>query len=174
MQKHPDNRFGLAQSVAEIGHHLLRPSMTIGCTCACTKSPRLHTPGHLTEFNMQRQGVVVIRTSASDHLGLPKLLKTSQNRQPKPFAVWEDSRACKQHRFEVVYLIYLSGFSSHLLNQPGLYCLGMFRSSLKFLSGRCLCLCQSLTADDIAGARPESVPHSIAQIASVNVETLKR
>lgn len=123
---------------------------------------------------MQRQGVVLIRTSASDHLGLPKLLKTSQNRQPKPFAVWEDSRACKQHRFEVVYLIYLSGFSSHLLNQPGLYCLGMFRSSLKFLSGRCLCLCQSLTADDIAGARPESVPHSIAQIASVNVETLKR
>lgn len=122
---------------------------------------------------MQRQGVVLIRTSASDHLGLPKLLKTSQNRQPKPFAVWEDSRAYKQHRFEVVYLIYLSGFSSHLLNQPGLYCLGMFRSSLKFLSGRCLCLCQSLTADDIAGARPESVPHSIAQIASVNVETLK-
>ena len=81
---------------------------------------------------MEGQGVVLILTSSSGHLGLPKqkCLKQAMN------------------------------FAEQTT-----------QSSLKFLSGRCLCLCQSLTADDIAGARPESVPHSLAQIASVNVET---
>ena len=99
------------------------------------------------------------------------LYKALQNRQPKTFAVWDDSRACNQHRLEVVYLLYLSRFSSHLLNQSGVYGLSMFQSSLKFLNAWCLCLCQSLTADYIAGARPESVPHSLAQVASLNGET---
>ena len=87
---------------------------------------------------MQGQGVVLIRTSASGHLmslGSPetsyiKLCRT----EPKTFAVWDDSRACNQHRLEVVYLLYLSRFSSHLLNQSGVYGLSMFQSSLKFLN----------------------------------------